>query len=194
MEWKDADYFAALYEVAKAINSSLNLSEVLNRIVESTVRAMGVKACAIRLLSSDKKRLIFGAAHGLSGDYLQKGTVEVDKSGVDREVLQRKPVAILDATRDPAWQYPEAAQKEGITSVLSVPLAVRESMIGVMRVYTSSPQAFTGGQIHFLSAVANLGAIAIHNARMYEALKVDYESMKGDLEEWYASEGLILPE
>ncbi len=192
-QWHEADYFAALYEVAKVINSSLNLPEVLRRIVEQTATSMGAKSCALRLLSRDKKRLLFGAAWGLSDEYLGKGPVEVEKSQVDQDVLSRRPRIIQDVTTEPGWQYPGAAQREGIVSVLSVPLAMRDEVIGVIRVYSANPESFSGGEVHFLSAIANLGAIAIHNAMLFQALQRRYEARVEGLEELMASEGINEP-
>lgn len=182
-----------LYEVAKVINSTLNLPEVLSRLVEQTATSMGVKACVLRLLSRDKKRLLFGAAWGLSEEYLGKGPIEVEKSQVDQEVLSRRPAIIRDVGSDPGWQYPDAAQREGIASVLSVPLAMRDEVIGVIRVYSASLESFSGGEVHFLSAIANLGAIAIRNAMLFQALQRQYEARVEALEELMASEGISEP-
>ena len=70
-------------------------------------------------------------------------------------------------------------------AMLMVPLAIRDKIIGVMRVYSAAPQRFTQKEINFLKAVANLGALAIENAKLYEQLKDRYEGLKQDLSEWY---------
>jgi len=171
----ETEHYRALYEVARTIHSSLDLSEVLERVAKSTTEALKVKACSIRLLSNDRKRLIFGAGYGLSDAYLRKGAVEVAKSGVDRQVLRGNSVLIPDATEDDRFQYPERARQEGIRSVLVVPLATRDQIIGVMRVYTAERREFTDQEIELLSLIADLSAMAIDNARLYQLLKGDYE-------------------
>ncbi|MGQ9517821.1 MAG: GAF domain-containing protein [Anaerolineae bacterium] len=177
MSNREKDYYHALYDIAHTINSSLDLPEVLQRVTKITAEHMHAKACSIRLLSRDRKRLIFGAAHGLSEQYLRKGDVEVDKSGVDRQVLRGNTIIIPDATEDERFQYPEWARVEGIRSVLVVPLATRGQIIGVMRVYTAEKRDFSDEEIEFLSLIADLSALAIDNARLYQLLKGDYEML-----------------
>ncbi len=176
-------YSTALYEVAKSINSSLNLSQVLNLLTKSTAQATHAKACSLRLLSPDKQLLIMGGAYGLSQGYLRKGNVEVEKSQIDQEALQGKTGIIPDATNDPRFQYPDQAKAESIRSILVVPLMVRDSPVGVMRLYTNGIHEFNEEEIGFIHAVANLGAIAIENAKLYEAMKQELGDLTEDINE-----------
>lgn len=160
-----------LYDIAQAVTSSLNFTEVLNTIVQQATKAMQAKACSIRLLDQEKRQLKIGAAYGLSQEYLGKGVVDLDKSLIDRGALRGKPVSVLDVTKDPGFQYPEEAKKEGIRSVLCVPLIVREQPIGVLRLYTGEIHRFTEEEIEFLSALASQGAVAIENAQTYQRLE-----------------------
>ncbi|MBU0494892.1 MAG: GAF domain-containing protein [Chloroflexi bacterium] len=168
--------YRTLYQVARLINSSLDTDEVLNAIVAETAQAMRAKACAIRLLSSDGTRLFMSATFGLSDGYLRKGPIEVAKSTIDQHVLEGKPVIIEDAQTDDRFQYPAKIRAEGIGSMLVVPLLARERIIGVMRVYTTESRQFSEEEVEFLTAIANLGGLALENARLYQALKADYES------------------
>jgi GAF domain-containing protein len=137
---------------------------------------MDAKGCSLMLMSHNKKVLIHTAAHGLSDEYLKKGPVLTDKSL--SAALNGKVVAVVHAAEDDRIQYPEQARKEGIASVLSVPMMLREEIIGVVRVYTSAPRHFSMDDIYFVGAVANLGAIALENAKLYETLKKDYETFR----------------
>jgi len=128
------------------------------------------------LLTLDKKLLIHAAAYGLSDWYVRKGPVSADKS--ISEVLKGRPVAVLDATEDERVQYQEQAGKEGIVSILSVPMTLSEEVIGVVRIYTREPRHFSEDDIYFMGAVANLGAISLENARLYESLQKDYDALK----------------
>lgn len=169
----------SLYDIAKAVTSTLNFTEVLNTIAQLATKAMNAKACSIRLLDEERRQLRIGAAFGLSQEYLAKGPVDLDKSLVDRGALRGKPVAVLEVTKDPGFQYPEEARKEGIRSVLCVPLSVREKTIGVLRLYTGEIHRFTDEEIEFLSALATQGAAAIENARTYQRLE-ELEQAKSD--------------
>jgi signal transduction histidine kinase len=160
-----------LYETSRAVNSSLNLSQVLSTIVRQATEAMGVKASSIRLLDEERRFLEVSAAYGLSDAYLTKGKVDPQRGEMDRLALQGKAVALLDATIDPRFQYPEEARKEGIRSVLSVPMMLLDQAIGVLRVYTSEVRHFTQEETEFLMALASQGAAAIQNARAYRQLQ-----------------------
>jgi len=169
----------SLYDIAKAVTSTLNFTEVLNTIAQLATKAMKAKACSIRLLDEERHLLRVGAAYGLSKEYLAKGPVDLEKSLVDRGALRGKAVAVFDVTKDPGFQYPEEAAKEGIRSVLCVPLSVREKPIGVLRLYTGEIHRFTDEEIDFLNTLASQAAVAIENARTYQRLE-DLEQAKSD--------------
>jgi signal transduction protein with GAF and PtsI domain len=141
-------YASALYEVASSINSSLDLSQVLNQLARSTAKAAHAKACSLRLLSPDKQQLIIGGAYGLSQGYLRKGSVDVEKSKIDQEALQGKAAIITDVSHDPRFQYPEEAKAELIRSILVVPLTLRDTPIGVLRLYTEELREFSTDKVY----------------------------------------------
>jgi len=171
------DYYTALHQAALTISSSLELDEVLQRVVTSITEAMQVKACALRLLDAHSGELQLSAVYGLSKGYLTKGPVEVKSSLIDSEALCGTPVVIHDVRTDPRFQYQEAARREGIVSVLCVPLEVHGKAIGVIRVYTSEPSVFNQDDIQFLSVLASLAALAIENASLYDSLKRSYDGV-----------------
>ena len=161
-----------LYETSRAVSSTLNLPQVLSTIVRQATEVMGVKASSIRLLDEDRRFLELSAAYGLSDAYLTKGKVDAQRGEtMDRLTLEGKSVALLDATNDRRFQYPEEARKEGIQSMLSVPMMLQEQAIGVLRVYTGEVREFTEQEIEFLRALASQGAAAIQNARAYRQLQ-----------------------
>ncbi len=79
---------------------------------------------------------------------------------------------------DPRIQYSEAAKKEGISSILSVPIITRGSVIGAMRIYTSIPWDFTLEDVNFVQAMAQMTGMAIEMARHYKGLKESIEVLK----------------
>jgi len=160
-----------LYEIARAATSSLDLHEVLQTVVQRTAQAFDTKGASIRLLDDSGQFLKIAAAWGLSADYLQKGPVEVQQSGIDREALQGRPVIVLDAPRDPRTQYPEEVEREGICSILCCPLTVRDKAIGVLRVYSAACERYGGREADFLLAISSQAAVAIANAMAYQKLE-----------------------
>jgi GAF domain-containing protein len=187
MEEREERYYHSLYEIAATVNSADTPESVLRSIVENVAKALEAKGCSLMPLTPDRKLLLHTAAYGLSDRYVRKGPVSADRSIA--EALEGRAVAVLNATEDDRIQYQKQAKEEGITSILSVPVMLREEVVGVMRVYTSEPRHFTDTDTYFVGAVANLGAISLENARLYESVKKDYEALRLDLAEWRAALG-----
>lgn len=164
-------YFDALRSVAEAVNSSLKLDEVLEAIVKVTTEASRVKGCSILLTYEDSQSLSHVASYGLNKEYLRKGTVSADRSVIVAEALGGKTVVVCNVSEDPRVKYPREAAKEGIAAILFAPLVVRGKVIGVIGIYSDQTGDFSQSSRELLEAIANLSAIAIENARMYESLK-----------------------
>ncbi|MGC8849662.1 MAG: GAF domain-containing protein [Candidatus Bathyarchaeia archaeon] len=171
MEESELKYCWMLHEIAKDLGVAKNLPAILNLIVKSAVDSLNIKASSIRLLDPEGKRLELAAAYGLSEEYLRKGPVELDKSPIDKEAMTGRTVEVEDVTRERILQYHDEAVSEGIRSIICVPLRVRDRIIGSLRAYTSLPHRFNEAEKTFLSALANLGAIAIENAKLTESLR-----------------------
>jgi signal transduction histidine kinase len=171
-------YYSSLYEIATAVNSAHTPESVLNTIVETVAKSLRAKGCSLMLLTPDRKALLHTVAYGLSDWYVRKGPVSVDKS--ISEALEGKPVAVLNATEDERVQYKEQAKQEGIASILSVPMLLREEIVGVIRVYTKKRVQFTIDDIYFVQAVANLGAIALENARELERCFTEVDKLEDE--------------
>jgi signal transduction protein with GAF and PtsI domain len=176
---QEKDYFDSFLEVVKAINSTLDRQEVLDLLVSNATQVMDLKASAIRLLDEKQLALELVASHGLSEKYLNKGPVDADKSIAD--AMEGKTISVYNVSEDPRAQYPKEAKEEGIASIVSVPLRIKGRVIGVMRLYTPEPREFSEEEINSAEVLAETGAIAIENARMYESIKKDYESIMRDL-------------
>ena len=175
MKTPDRLYFNSFKEVVKAVNSTLDRQQVLNLLVSNVADLMGLKACAICMLHGKKRTLELLASHGLSKSYINKGPLDADKSIAD--AMDGKTVSVYRASEDPRIQYPQEAAREGIASILSVPLSCRGRVIGVLRLYTAEPREFTETEMNFAEALAEVGALAIENASMHEAIKEDYAAV-----------------
>jgi K+-sensing histidine kinase KdpD len=162
-----------LYDVTKTLSSTLNLEEVLNRIAQSAAEAMQIRACTIRLLDESGQMVDTVAAYGLSEQYLTKGPIDVQKSLHTYQTLSSgQPTIISDTSQDNRLQYPTEARAEGISSMLCVPLRIKGKAEGVICVYCTEPDRFNESDAEFLSALAGEGAIAVENARTYQALEM----------------------
>ncbi len=159
-------YLENYQNICKAISTSLSLDEVLKLIVTNVVKVMNVKASLLRLLNKESNQLELAAYHGLSKSYANKGPVEYDAS-ID-DALAGKPVSVYDITADKNAKYRKEAEREGIRSILSIPLRFNAEVIGVLRMYTAEPVEYSEEDLKFVSAIAEQAAIAIMNARMFE--------------------------
>ena len=160
-----------LYASAQAVNSTLELQEVLDRLTRSTAEVMGVKACTIRLLEAGGQSLCLASTYGLRDAYFQKGCLLVDQNPLVREVLAGKVVAVDDVAADTRLQYPAEALAEGIHAMLTAPLIGHSGPLGIIRVYCEKRHCFDEDDEAYLATVANHGSIAIENALAYAALQ-----------------------
>lgn len=175
-------------EIKTAIASTLNLKAVLDLIVQGVVKVMKVKGSTLSLLDKNREKLRVFAYDGLSRDYVDKGPLDVSKS-ISDTTLAGKHVWVEDACKDPRVQYPQEAMREGIASILSVPLVVRNKVIGALRVYTAEPRQFSEEEVRFLYGFAEQVAYAIENAKSYEDVKDEYEALRDDLWDYFDKDG-----
>ncbi len=180
MSFKERMYLRSFQEISKILASTLAVDEVLDQIVRQITGVMNLKGATIRLVNPRTNTLELVASVGLSEKYLKKGPVTLDKSIA--EALSGRPVAIFDATTDPRLQYPEHAKEEGIATLVAIPMVSKGKVIGVMRLVSGEPREFTMEEVDFACAVAELGAQAISNAKMYEARTKELNLLKGLLE------------
>jgi len=163
---REKTYLQLFIDVTQAITSKLNMNEVFSLIAQKIPEVIGVDAATIRLLDASRKKLVLHAASGLSDAYLQRGPVDMESSVM--KALKGTPIAIFDVPNDPRIQYPEDARKEGIKSILVVPIPIRGEISGVLRLLSRSPRVFDQQEKKFVAALAEQCGIAIENARVYE--------------------------
>ncbi len=168
--------YETLLKVTDAISSTRDPEEIILVTVESVKSALDVKGCTMFMVNQKTNELKLAAAFGLSDEYLNKGPLSALRSIASS--LKDGPVAIYDVTDDPRIQYPEAAKKEGIVSILSVPITSLGNIIGAIRVYTAEPWEFTLEDVNFIQAIAQISGMAIDMCRMKRGLKSSIEILK----------------
>ncbi len=176
---REIKFLKGLVEVSKVINSALDVQKVLQLLVKTATTSLDIKGAAVRLLDDKRQILELVASYGLSDRYINKGPVATDKSIA--ETMLGKPVSIYDVSQDPRLMYAKEAAEEGIKSILSVPIVLKGKLIGVMRIYTAEPRAFSDDEITFISSLAEQAALALENARMYQKLKGEHEELMQDM-------------
>jgi GAF domain-containing protein len=169
--------YETLIRITKAISMIREPEEIVLITVEGVTHALNVKGCTLFLFSPKSQELKLAGSYGLSDEYLDKGPVSSLRS-IASALQDGQPVAIFDVADDPRIQYPEAAIKEHIASILSVPIIIGEKLVGCMRVYTGVPWEFTLNDVNFVQAVAQVVGMALEMCRVNKGLKDSIDILK----------------
>lgn len=165
---KKAVQFDKLIQVSRSITSESYLDEILNLIVVVTAEMLNSKICSIMLLDEKGKELVIKATQALNEEYKRKPNIKVDQSLSGQVVKTRTPMAVFDVRLEERYVYRDLAVKEGLSSMLSVPMIVKDKVIGIITVYTKEPHEFSQEEINVLQMVANQAAIAVQNTKLME--------------------------
>ncbi len=169
---KKATQFDSLVKVSQSITSEHYLDEILNLIVVVTAEMLNSKICSIMLLDDKGTDLTIKATQSLNEDYKRKPNVKVENSLTGSVIKTKKPLVVFDVRREEKYFYRDLAVKEGLTSMVAVPMIVKDKAIGVINVYTKEPHQFTDEELNVLQMIANQAAVAVENTKlMEEALK-----------------------
>jgi GAF domain-containing protein len=167
------------YELATTLNSSLDIKHILHILTAEVSDTFGMKGALIRLVNKDNGSLELVASYGLSEEYLYKGPVGKAQSIL--QALQGETVVIEDSGLDPRVKYKEAARKEGIVSMLAVPIKAGDEVIGVLKLYSDVKRQFPEDMITLVNAVAHSGGLAIQNASLYLMIKEDKRQLEEEI-------------
>jgi signal transduction histidine kinase len=169
-----ARLFESLASVSRTINSTLDLDDALSVITREACVLMQARVCSLMLLDESREWLDLRASFGAGAAYVNRPRLSVEESLLGIVVRRRKPLQIENVQVSSRYQSVEVARGEGLVALLSVPLLYGGQAIGTLSVYTGQPYSFSNEEIHILSALAELSAIAIQKARLYERV-VDVE-------------------
>jgi signal transduction protein with GAF and PtsI domain len=169
-------YLKEFRAISHAICTYEDLDLLMNHLVEGTTKTFKAKGCSIMLLDEREKQLFHVSSYGISDSYIRKGPVLFD----DRScaVCTGEPVYFKDIQHDERVQYPKAAAKEGIVSMLSVPIKCRENVVGILRVYHSEYRQFHEADVEALSVLTEQLGLVIE----LNGLKNFLDSIKMALE------------
>lgn len=170
------DFMKEVQDISALVSSTLDLDTVLHTIVERLSRSMGCKACTIRLLRPETNQLELAAAHGISEEYLNRGKIESERNIA--VALSGEPVSIYDVSRDERVLYSDSMKKEGIKSLLAIPLKVKGEVIGIIRILSDTHHCFTSSEINFAVTIAEIGGTAIENARTYRKITLLFNQVE----------------
>ncbi|GFP43112.1 two-component system, NarL family, sensor histidine kinase DegS [Candidatus Hakubella thermalkaliphila] len=161
---------STLYEVGKAISSTLSLREILDVTTERAISVTKAETGSIMLLDEKKGELSIETACGLDHKAVKQVRTKLGEGIAGWVAQQGEPVLLVDLATDP--RFKDVSQREEIRSALSVPLKVKDKVIGVLNVNNKLVGGpFNEDDLALVSALASEIAIAIENARLYEETK-----------------------
>jgi signal transduction histidine kinase len=166
----------SLARVSRTINSALNLDEVLQIITTEACELMQAKMCSLMMIDETRTWLNLRASFGAGEAYIRKPRLSVQESLIGAVVRRKRPIHVENVQTSSRFQNVEVARQEGLVSLLSAPLLFAGEAIGALNVYTDKPYHYSDEEIRILSAFAELSAIAIEKARLYERV-VDVEEL-----------------
>jgi signal transduction protein with GAF and PtsI domain len=168
----------ALSKISKAIASDLYLEDILRLIVAVTAQVMGSNICSLLLIDEKSGELVIRATQSISEEYNKKPPLKIGEGIAGRVAKENKPMTIKDVTKEKEYKYADLAKKEGLCSLLCIPLAVKGKVIGVINCYTPSPHDFSETEIDILTSIANQAAVAIENTELLVKSKVIQEELE----------------
>jgi GAF domain-containing protein len=166
---ESTDFFKTFCTISRALGTAASLDELLDLVVQSAIDAMGAKAACLFLADERRDLFVPMAQKGLSEDYLHASPIKAQK--IVSALLTQGHLVFEDATSDPRLEHHAAKKKEGIASLLTVPVRVKERPIGVLSLYTAERHQFSPGEIEFLCALAEQGGMAIEKTRLLERIQ-----------------------
>lgn len=187
----ERERLSMLYQIAQDLNTSLDLDEVLGRVLDQLIKVVHAERGFLMLRDESSGDLRFAAARGADGRQLAQGDFGLSRN-IIRDVWERqRPLLTTDAQVDERLRQHDSVVIQGIRSVMCAPLRVRGGAVGVVYVDSRTEQAlFDNAHLDLLAAFCNQAAIAIDNARLFEDLRHhvrEITAMKTYMENIYAS-------
>jgi NAD+ synthetase len=168
----------ALTIISKAITSDQYLEDILRLIVMVTAEVMNSSVCSLWLLDEREGVLRLRATQSINSDYLKERVLKVGEGVVGKVVAENKPYIAPNVLSDPYYKEKELARSMSLVSMISVPMRVKDHVIGVINCYTSHPHVFSDLQMNLFTAVANQAAVAIENTELMVKTKVIQEELE----------------
>ncbi len=162
------DRLALLYRLSQAFNSSLDLDEVLNRVMDEVIAVTRAERGFVMLHEADGQP-VFRVARGMDQNTLDDPQFQVSRSVVERVAREGQPIVTSDAQKDDRFSMRQSVMALGLRSILCVPLTIRDNILGVVYVDNRLQVGiFTQPDLELLTSIASSAAIAIENARLYQ--------------------------
>ena len=163
----------ALGEVSQAVNSTLDINEVLNTIVTKAVQLSDTDAGAIYEYDETKGEFGLRSTYGMDDDLIaaiKERHVHIGDAGIGHAAAQRAPLQIADVQKEPASEVLDVVVRAGFRALLFVPLLGAERIVGALVVRRRRPGEFSKQTIDLVQTFAAQSVLAIQNARLFQEI------------------------
>ncbi len=168
MAQPSADRLGLLYRISQTFNSSLDLNEVLNRVIDEVIAATRAER-GFLMLRDAGGALVFYAARGMDHQTIDAPEFQVSRGVVERVAHEGRPLLTSNAQSDRWLGGRASVMGLGLRSILCVPLQLKGAILGVIYVDNRLQAGiFTPDDLELLTAIASNAAVAIDNARLYQ--------------------------
>lgn len=161
-----------LIEVARAVVSTLDLDTVLQAIMTSAMRFAETPAGSVALYDDKKQELTLHVHSGLTSEFVKHERWDLKPGGLTEQVLKAGEIFYVEDTRETDFFTNPVAVKEGIRSLVCVPLVVRERIVGVLYLDDFVPRHFDRSKLRLLAVLGSFAAMAIINAKLHNRTKL----------------------
>jgi sigma-B regulation protein RsbU (phosphoserine phosphatase) len=186
------DRLALLYQLSQTFNSSLDLDEVLNNVMDEVIAAINAERGFVMLREADEE-LVFQVARGMDQATIEDPEFEISRGVVEQVARESQPVLTVDAQIDERFSKRKSVSDLGLRSILCTPLKYKDDLLGVVYVdNTLRSGVFTDDDLELLTAISSSAAIAIENARLYQ-LAIEKGRMERELQMAYQVQSSLIP-
>lgn len=160
----------SLVRVGKIINSTLNVDDALLVITREARSLLGAKMVSVMMLNDTGEWLELRAHYGAGKAYVEKPSVSVAESFIGIVARRQKSMQLENVQSSARYQNSSLARREGLVSLLSVPLLYGGKATGTLNLYTGEPHTFSDEEVRVLATYAELSALALEKARLYDRI------------------------
>ena len=160
-----------LYEVARALASTLDFQDLLQRIMTLSMEAIGSRTASVALADGENGALTLVCSHGLPEE-VQPGAHLPGGGGIAEWVYSHGEAVLLQGSPADDPRFHLSGAREHIRSALSVPLVGKHGPIGVLNLNNSRRRkAFTRADLDLLTSIGTQAGIAVENARLHQQVE-----------------------
>ncbi len=173
---------SAMYGVTKKAAETMDVDAVLHQIIHEIITILQADYCSILLYDDYTKRLLPRSVYHFDHDYSKSLGIHVNDGISGKAYREKELIYIHNVQEEPLYVLKDHAKKLHLISMLSVPLIIGESAIGVINVYTTKKRRYTPSELQFVSTLSQQAAIMIRNSELYSHIKIDKENFSALLQ------------